>query len=439
KEDYLLIYCQRPQVGYQATYTMSGMFYEFLYFTQFLPGQNIHLPSVTIEWGRGLEDAHRRIAGLFRHYEEPAEWWYHTTWAHMEFPDFREAVGPLEILAEAGLNGIWITGHSRPRGYYGTSPESYQPDALLGGEKAYAKLMKRADELGFRKMVWFSGCGFLEGKDYKPSWGIRGVDGRHWVAWGNTYQEHIVGCNPLDPSWQDYTLKWILRYIEDYGIDGIFLDCGAFCFPPDFGEKQYQKYPSQSLVGYIDFLDRIHAEARRRKKDFVMFLEGAHSDLSANAFTIVADRPSYTGRSGLDFIESLRRYDLRICYWSGKAYDLASGMPFINPTPLGITRGDRDKTMADIKEIANGKMNRFICNLVREKGCRDAVRFGPNISKLGDLLVCNPDFSGELSIPAKAGEGCVLKDLLNETSQSLHFDSSGRITFKKGEGVYELH
>ena len=427
KQDWLLIYCRRPWVGYQAEYTSSGMHYQFLYFTHFLPGQVINVPSVIIEWRRGLDNAYRRIADLFQYYEEPPEWWYHTTWVHIEFPHFRDFIAPLEILSQGGINGIWITGHSRPQGYYGTTPESYQPNPFLGGEKSYAQMMKKASELGYKKIVWFSGSGFFEGKDFRSSWAIRGIDGRHWVAWSNPYQEHLIGCNPLDPDWQKYTLKWILRYIDNYDIDGIFLDCGVFPFPPDFGDKPYQKYPSLSLIGYINFIDLIYEETRRRKPGFVIFLEGAHSDLKANVFTIVADRISYTGRNGQDFIESLRKYGLRICYWSGKPYDLASGMPFINPSPLRPPQGDKKQVINYFfKKIANNKMNQFICKLVKEKGCREAIRLAPNVSQLKDLIICGPNFSGKITFSGKREKEYILKDLL--TGKTLH----------PGEGVYRL-
>lgn len=152
--------------------------------------------------------------------------------------------------------------------YYFDYPD-YAPSELLGGADAFAALIERAHGLGVRVM---------------PMFGVHGVNRARWPNWEasvlRTRSGHLptlvnrpdwdgdrageddqIFCNPGEPGFRDHLLGEILRTIETFPVDGVFLDTTG-CWHNDARFSM--------LDGYRAVVDGI----RSRRPDLLVAGEG---------------------------------------------------------------------------------------------------------------------------------------------------------------------
>lgn len=113
----------------------------------------------------------------------------------------------------------------------------YRPDPRLGGEEGFARLTRRARQIGVRLMPMFGINHVNRGLENFEQWGVPaltltagGIGGGATVDWDSSrHYDHGWGAllNPGAPSWQNRLVAQIRSLIERYGFDSVFLDISA--------------------------------------------------------------------------------------------------------------------------------------------------------------------------------------------------------------------
>jgi hypothetical protein len=202
----------------------------------------------------------------------------------------------------------------------------------------------------------------------------------------------IINC--ADPTFFDYIAGWIRYYVEHLGITGIFWDSGLQPLPPDFGNKPYLRWPGETSARALDFYERIYRLGRSLTPDFFMWVEGISTDVPMNAFAV--DGRDHAGHALLRRIAHAG--PKRLVWRSAWPHDVASGFPFI--APFNDVGGAA--TEERYHAIAADPMNRWLCRIVKERGCWQAVGLADGISKLDEFLICCPGVTGTVTLPEPA-------------------------------------
>jgi hypothetical protein len=113
----------------------------------------------------------------------------------------------------------------------------YRPDARLGGEAGFARLTEASRALGVRLMPMFGTDHANQRIDNFEQWGrpalissAGGFSNGGSVDWdASRHHDHGwgVSLNPGAPTWQNRLVDQILRLVETYRFDGVFLDVSA--------------------------------------------------------------------------------------------------------------------------------------------------------------------------------------------------------------------
>jgi len=135
----------------------------------------------------------------------------------------------------------------------------YQPEPRLGGEKGFAHLCDSARSLGVHVMPMFGGnCANAWAPDFhtfgpsshmksatrnvfhgnQPDWDTSRAHDTGWQAW----------LNPGAPAWQNELLRQIVRLLDRFNFDAVFLDTvEVWTNDPDFNIRE----------GYRQLVDRL--------------------------------------------------------------------------------------------------------------------------------------------------------------------------------------
>ena len=107
------ITCQRPTVGMHWDFETDRLAAQFQYHARLQPAEIVHTPEVSLYWGRGgRAEMLARLNENFIAYEEPADWFFHTTWFWLHWWQFRQhgyddMVEQIKFLnGELGLTGL---------------------------------------------------------------------------------------------------------------------------------------------------------------------------------------------------------------------------------------------------------------------------------------------------------------------------------------------
>ena len=163
---------------------------------------------------------------------------------------FAKYVDPKDVL-------VYIPGFDG-RYYYKYS--NYDPDERMGGSKGLKQLIDFAHKLGYHVMPMFMANGANPNEPGFDIWGMpsrytspngfhHGVGSCDW----DTSRSYSLGCgvalNPGAPLWQDKIVNEILKQVELYDFDAIFLDLAAI----------YEIDPHYSTTqGVISIINRLH-------------------------------------------------------------------------------------------------------------------------------------------------------------------------------------
>ena len=435
------ITCQRPTVGMHWDYEVNRLTAQFQYHARLEPAEIVHTPEVSLYWGRGgRAEFMARLNEAFIAYEEPADWFYRTTWFWLHWWQYRargyeDMIEQVKFLnGELGLTGFGITSHDVRPGCWDCGPSGLRPSPHIGGAAGMRKLGETVRDLGGHMFVWLPFLGLAQpGLDLRESWRIRGEDGRPYESFyiGSYDMYHAVNFN--HPEVQAYYLDWIRRYIEEYHVDGIFWDCGGTPLPPDFappGSRPFQRFPSESMIGAYRFMDRVMQEGRRWSQDFFMWHECFGTDLPATGYS------THTGNDA--FLMDLNRLGRkRLVYRSCSTYNLYGGFASVSP---GADTAFRSPVSVDTyRPMARDTMNRWLVSFVREHGIREAVGIVPGVALCANHLVVDPSKAPrEVRIPEWTAPIDKLCDVLTGQRFTVEEDATGRLFHLPGGTAYAV-
>lgn len=165
---------------------------------------------------------------------------------------------------------LWFAQHINPKdvlvyipgfdGRYYYKYADYTPDARMGGKEGLKHLVKVAHELGYHLMPMFMINGANPKNEGFEEWGIpsmyhssngfkKGVGSCDW----DTSRGYDLGCgvglNPGAPLWQDHFVNEVIKQVDEFQFDAIFLDLAAI----------YENDPFYSThEGVVNIIKRIH-------------------------------------------------------------------------------------------------------------------------------------------------------------------------------------
>jgi hypothetical protein len=449
---WLCIYSRRAKLAHVSDFTGAGTRFHVQYHKLMEPDGEFPVPEFSLAWGRGRESMEQFWSGMFDQYEEPPGWLYRTTWAMMDYHSvysgkkvfrpgpfkFKELGETAEACIKAGgANGFWFYTHTIKRSDSDTAPYSAGPNPDQGTHTEFRDMVRRIHDAGGRAVVWLSTAGLRPHGDIRPEWMYRGVDGRPWISWGFNAHEFIAACNPLHPGFRQYMLDWTRRYLEEFDVDGFFLDCGVFTYPCDFSPWFVKDhFPSEAGPAMQELYRDMWDLAQRIKPGQVhMFHEGVHADYPGSGYMMCGHvrppRPAGTLTAWRQMVR-FGQYGKRLNWSSFTPFDLASGFVHWNPV-CGAT----DK--ATMLNYAADPMNQLVVKLVKERGVREARGITDGLSRLGDTLVTIPGFRGPLPLALGGLDGVSrIRNILTGSVLEIRQDAGlGPVFDLEGGAAYE--
>ncbi len=390
-ERWVWIVVRHPSIGGDIRFSSQGQAFNFYPFQNMEVHDRIAFPDISIYYGQGLDEADAVLASLFDLYEEPPPWWFHTTWfwlhplmqPNASFDRMKKTVDLL--VDECGVNGFGILSHDRAPGSLDCECDSPMPSSILGGESEFKKLVAYIREKGCHTYVWMARYGKLGRggpSDWRDEWALRGIDSRP------VGHEVFRMCDSHAPGFRDYLKKWVEYNIGHIGIDGIFWDSAFQPMVPNFSDasKAWLNCPGEAAAGGPDLYREIYHLGKQLNPDFFMWGEGISTECVMNAFAV--DDRCHGEHSGHALMHRIAHAGPRRLVWrSAWSHDVAGAFPFINPV------NDIGKSLdSDFYEkVAADPANRWLCKIVKERGCRQAHGIADGIAVLDEFIVVSPD------------------------------------------------
>ena len=384
---WIAITCRRPNLSYIVNIRDAGrgVCFDFTFHALLPLGTILRLPEITFYYGETREEMMRWMAEYATfYYREPPAWTHKTLWGpgiawNNEATWTQQADLWERELDKGQYNGIWINLVTERPMVCGTSPTGYRPDPRHGTLDEFRAMCRRIADRGVPLVTWFSHSGFLPGgPEIDDDWFQCGADGRWLGAWGSGDAASMLYVNPGHPGYRAYTKKWIEFYIKECGVKGIFLDCLGFPFPPDFKPRAFQRFPGETPVLAISFMEEMYAFIKSCDPEAVMIGEGTSLDGPVEIFSIVTNpRRGLDGFGPRDYLLNLGRHGRkRMSIYSEVTYLPAAG-----------------HCVADLRP-AWAEHNRYLMRLLKEKGGPGRFTWVPvDLSAVDDLLIV-PTYQG---------------------------------------------
>lgn len=377
---WLAITCRRPHLGYFLNIDNAGrgVCYDFTLHGEIRPDDFLRMPEIKVYFGQTRAEMMAWLGDYATHYyEEPPEWVFRTnftrglTWDNE--PTWEQQGDRwLQMVDQEVVSGVsYCLVTNRPV-HSGTLPTGYEPDPNHGTKEQFKAMCRRMADRGVPVLIWLSHSGLVPGSpEIDEDWFVRGIDGRIVASWGNR-DSGMYHVNPGHPGYIEYTKKWIRFYIHECGCKGIFFDCYGTSIPTDFSPREFMRYPGQTNVMVIRFMDAVYECVKECDPDAIVLGEGASLDGPVNIFSICANPVrSADGLGPRDFIltELNRHAPKRLVV--DKAPALSPGSGFCRCVP-----GNGQDEYA-----------RFVTRLLKERGSRSAVIALPDdLSILDEFL-----------------------------------------------------
>lgn len=439
---WLWITAQRPTVGMHWDYETERQVARFEYHALLNPAEIIHTPEVSLYWGCGGREEMLKVMNQhFIRYEEPPDWFYHTTWFWFNWWRHR-ANGFADIAEQAqflhdelGLTGFGITTHDLRPGMWDCGTSRLAPSPHLGGEEGLRKLGETIRGFGGHMFVWLPWNGMSQpSPELKPDWCIQGQDGRPYTSFSLGSCDLYQGLNFNHPEVQEYYLDWIRRYICEFGVDGIFWDCGGGPQPPDFApadKRPFQRFPSESMTGGYKFMEKVIREGRKCSPDFFMWHECFSQDLPATGYS------THTGNDA--FAMELNRHGPnRLVYRSGSTYNLYGGLARVAPAEDSSLQPPG--TLDAYRDMTGDAMNKWIVQFVREHGIRQAQGIQPGVACCDAHVIVDPAKEPrQVTIPEWAAKPKTMIDVMTGRTFKPDSVSPDGVTFTlPGRAAYQI-
>jgi hypothetical protein len=338
---WLALTCRRPHQGYILNMHNAGrgVGYDFTFHAHMNLGDHLRMPEIKLYYGETYDEMQHFMADYCTHYyQQTPDWTYKTLWgpgiAWNNEASWDEQGEKWERdLAEHAYNGLWINLVTDRPIWCGTSPSSYEPDPNHGTLDDFRRACRRVTDQGIPLVTWMSHSGLLPGApDVDDDWFIRGIDGRLVASWGNG-DSGMMYVNPGHPGYIEYTKRWIRFYINECGAKGIFFDCLGFPMPPDFAPRTFMRYPGDTGVMAIRFLDEMARWIKACDPEAVLIGEGATLDAPVEMYSIITNpRRGVDGFGPRDYLLNLNHYAKKpmtiyhdIAFFPGSGFSLAAG------------------------------------------------------------------------------------------------------------------
>ncbi len=438
---WLWITCQRPSVGMHWDWDAQAQKAQFHYHDRLGAAEIVYTPEVSLYWGRGGKpELFAFLNSMFIGYEEPQDWWYHTTWFWMNWWGYRpngffDMAEQAQFLHdELGISGFGLTTHDLRPGSWDCSASGLRPSPHWGGEAGIRKFTETVKSFGGHVFCWFPWMGLAQPSlDMKEDWRIKGEDGRPFESFslGNFDMYHAINYD--HPEVQEYFLGWIRRYVSEFGVDGLFWDCGGAPLPPDFSPRErrpFQRFPSECMTSAYRLMEKVMQSGRACSKDFFMWYECCSTDLPGMAYS--------TNTPHGNFLRDLNRYGKkRLVYRSSSTYNLYGG--FAKVAPDQDTGLHSPITLESYRPMAADRMNRWVVQFVKEHGCREAIPLGVHAALCAGHLVTDPGKRREVVIPRWAGSAKRLRNVFTgATVPPLREDDEGVVFAVEANTAYAL-
>ncbi len=160
---------------------------------------------------------------------------------------------------------------------------------LFGGDKytppnpaGFRRFVDMAHRRGMKLLPYASPC-FLQrtDPDFRPEWSREGdyLEVGYW---------DMARCSPASPGWRAFLLPRIARILDDYGVDGIYLDGGyvtnarkRLTTPARDEVVAFDETPEHDGA-FADLLALIYAEVHRRGGLVKVHVDGADRPLAGD-------------------------------------------------------------------------------------------------------------------------------------------------------------
>jgi hypothetical protein len=180
-------------------------------------------------------------------------------WTGYLFNSFRQMEDALRFVArhiEGRRVLVYLPGWEGR--YYHVYPD-YRPGAELGGEAGWLSPLETARGLGFRVMPMFGahGANLARYADWQRA-AFTNDTGRYLTLlnapdWDGdrTGEGDQIFLNPGEPGFRAHLTAEIVRTVDEYGVDAVFLDTAGFWFDDPRHDQ---------LAGYRAVLDALHGK-----------------------------------------------------------------------------------------------------------------------------------------------------------------------------------
>ncbi|MFO7870211.1 MAG: hypothetical protein R6V03_02125 [Kiritimatiellia bacterium] len=439
-ERWLWIICRHPHVGGQIEYAEDRQTYRFGFFTDLELNRELVSPDITIQYGQGLEEAEKTFAEQFDLFEEPPDWFFHTSWfwlhnmwqANATFAETERAVKIL--MDECGVNGFGLVSHDLPLAGADVEPRSYKASPYMGSDEGLRRVADLINDKGGHSYIWYTRSAAAPetagNGGFRDAWALKGTDGRPVYVDAMSSQM----CNSLHPGYQDYVLEGIEYYVSELGITGVFWDSGFQPLTPDFSDPDhvYMDCPNEAMAGMGVLYDRAYRFGRSLSPDFFMWTEGISTECRANGFAV--DNRTHGPNSGHLLMHRIAHAGPRRLVWrSAWNRDVSGAFPFL--APQNDVSGNT--TLDTYRRIAADPMNQWLCRTVWERGCRQAVGVADGMALLDEFLLVGHKAEGEVVLRASDCPKTSLKHVI--TGETVKGTVEGEnVRFKLNtDGAYE--
>jgi hypothetical protein len=158
---------------------------------------------------------------------------------------------------------------------------------LFGGDKytavnpaGFRRFVEMVHRRGMKLLAYASTC-FLQrtDPDFRPEWAREGDN--CVVGYWN-----MARCSPASPGWRAFLLPRVTRILDDYGVDGLYIDGGyvsnvrkRITAPAKDEVAAFRETPEYDGA-FADLLALMHAEVKRRGGIFKLHVDGADAPRS---------------------------------------------------------------------------------------------------------------------------------------------------------------
>ena len=186
------------------------------------------------------------------------DWAYEPMWCAWGYErhfTVDEILNTLSKVQELGIKWVCLDdGYQQAEGDWELNPSTFP-----GGEKQMKKLVERIHDLGFKAQIWWAPLAADPGTNYLKKYPhsiLLSEDGvPRYISWWDSYY-----LSPVDSVVLRTSKEQVIRFMKDYGFDGLKLDGQHMnSVPPDYA---HGKDPLDAVQKLPEFFKSIYNTAK---------------------------------------------------------------------------------------------------------------------------------------------------------------------------------